>query len=952
MTIRRWVSGLAASCACAVAVVAVAESLPNDERVLTGTLKNGVTWKFRAHDNPPDKMALLVHVRTGSLNEAEAQRGLAHFIEHMCFNGTEHYPPGTLIKYFESIGMEFGADLNAYTSFDETVYMLFLPDTKTDSVDKGLMTLSDYVFRASLIGEEIDKERGVVLAEWRSGQGAQQRVQDEEFRQVYAGTRFGERLPIGLPEVIEKAPHEEFVKYYQTWYRPEHMTVIVVGDTTVDNVKPALEKWFGEHEARVPASAQQKAGFKPFAAERAFVITDPELGGSSVELTAIEPGRPPVTTVEEARVRMIENVGTWILNRRLDERVQKGEATYNRASAWIGDFFHDGVMLGAQARGEAKDWAAMLDEVVVEVVRARTHGFTERELQLARKEILADAQRAVETEPTRNARSIMFQIARAVNDLEPLLSAKQDLEITEKLLPTIKLEEVNAAFKDHFSDKNFAYIVNMPEKEGNKIPTTDEVLAAARSAMGKKPDALQESAAPTELLAELPKPGAIAESSVDEDLKIASVWLANNVRAHHRFMDYKKDTVLVSIMLAGGRIEEKSESLGLTEVVEHALRSQPATSRLTSTNVRDLMTGVNINVSAGAGEDGFFFTISGSPKDLEKGLQLAYALLTDGKIEDSAIAVWKKNDERRRAMLTAMPEFKAFEAMAEEVYGGDPRFKPMLPKERVDAITAADAQAWYDRIRASAPIEVAVVGQIEYDAAMELIRKYVGALPKRERRAESLDSLRKVSRSTGPLVRNVTVDTMTPKAMAVTGFIGCHERDVYDLRALEIASHILSSRLIESIREKMSLVYSLRAGNRPSSGYEDAGMFATMAPCDPAKVRQVIEEVQKIYTAFSADGPTEEELVNAKKQIANNLDEELREPSYWLDVLRNLDYHGLKLEDEKAEPTAYEAYTAEDVVKVFRKYRTPQRSFEVTAVPSGKDTSDPEAQKATEKSPS
>ncbi|MCB9850314.1 MAG: insulinase family protein [Phycisphaerales bacterium] len=953
MVVRRSAGVLAASLVWAIVIgSAAAEPLPQDNRIISGTLPNGVTWMYRQHDNPPDKLALMVHVRTGSLNETDAQRGLAHFMEHMCFNGTEHYAPGTLIKYFESIGMEFGADLNAFTSFDQTVYMLFLPDTAEEEVDKGVMTLSDYVFRALLLPEEIDKERGVVLAEWRTGRGAQQRILDQELSQVFAGTRFAERLPIGLPEVIEHAPYDEFKKYYKTWYRPENITVMAVGDAPIEKVKPAFDKWFGEYKADTTAGEAQKAGFKPFTEDRAFVITDPELGDCTVDLTAIEPGRPPVTTVEQARTELVESVAAWIVNRRLDERVQNGEAAYQNAGVRMDDFFHDGFLVNGSASGESKDWSKMLDELVVEIVRAREHGFTERELQLARKEILSDAQRRVETEPTRNARGILFGIMSAVNDRVPISSAAQDLELNEKLLPTLQLAEISESFGKHYSDKSFAFTVTMPEKEGIKIPAPEEVLTVAKAALSRRTEAPKENAAPTTLLESEPVAGNVMESATDDDIQVTSAWLDNGVRVHHRYMDYKKDTVLVSILLAGGQIEETEPTLGLTEVAATALRAQPATSRLTSTNVRDIMTGVNIGVSAGASDDTVDFRISGSPNDLEKGLELAHALLTDGKIEESFVKNWKLQQEQQRAMLEKMPRFKAFEALAEVFYGGDVRRRPLLAPERVEAITTNDVQKWYDRIRATAPIEVAVVGDVDKDTAMKLVSKYIGSLPKRDRSASRLDPLRKITRPKGPMVRNVVVDTVTPQAMTLAGFVGCEEKAVFDVRGLELAAHILSSRLIETIRENMSLVYSLRAMSRPSDAYNDSGMFGTWAPCAPEKAEQVVDEVHKIYKEFAEKGPTEEELTNAKKQIENDLDEEFREPSYWLVTLRDIDYHGRSLADEKAEPTAYQPYTVDDIVKIFRKYYTPERSFKVTAVPAPEGSKDAGSQKSEENPPS
>src|SRR5215471_11785302 len=420
----------------------LAQMLPQDSRNLSGKLENGVTWIYREHNNPPGKMALMMHVRTGSLNETDAQKGLAHFIEHMSFNGSEHYPPGKLIPYFESIGMQFGADLNAFTSFDETAYMLFTPDPSTNQIDKALTVLSDYAFRDSMIVEEIDKERGVVLEESRTGKGAAQRIRDKLWPELFAGSRFATRLPIGDDKILATAKKEEFLDYYNTWYRPSNVTVVLVGDAKPEPIIPLIKKWFGEGKASAPARKEMHPEFKPFKEPRAIVVTDPEMAYCQVEMMNIRPGRPPTTTVPEWRTNEVEALGGWIMGRRFDDRVKKGTASYRYAYASVSDFFHDGLLITGSANGEAKEWSRMLDEMIVETSRAREFGFTERELALAKKEFLSNAERAVRTEPTENARGLINQIVASVNSREPLLSAKQELDLTQKLLPGISLAEV------------------------------------------------------------------------------------------------------------------------------------------------------------------------------------------------------------------------------------------------------------------------------------------------------------------------------------------------------------------------------------------------------------------------------------------------------------------------------------------------------------------------------
>ncbi len=908
-----------------------AKDLPHDTRILTGKLDNGVTWMYRQHDNPPGKMALMMRVGTGSLNESDAQKGLAHFMEHMCFNGSEHFPPGKLIPYFESIGMQFGADLNAFTSFDETAYMLFTPDTKAEQIDKALMVMSDYAFHVTLPVEEIDKERGVVLEEARSGKSAAQRIRDKLWPELFSGSRFAARLPIGDEKIISTAQRATFLDYYQTYYRPENITVVLVGDSKPDDLIPLIKKWFGEFKSTAPARPEKGPEFKPFTSERAIVVTDPEMAYCQIQMLNIRPGRPPTTTVERARTDLIEALGGWIIGRRFDDRVKKGLASYRGAGAGVEDFFHDAVLVAGYATGEAKDWSKMLDEMETEIVRAREFGFTERELDLAKKNLLADAERAVRTESTRNAREIINEIISSVNDRTPVLSAQQNLELYQELFPTIQISEVSGTFKEEYTPGTFAYVVTTSGKDGSVVPSREEVAKVADAALARKVEPIKEDAAANSLLASEPKPGKAVESTVDSDLGITSAWLENGVRVHHRFMDYKKDSILISISLAGGEIEETAENRGVTEVASLAL-NEAATHRLPSSAIRDLMTGKNISVSGGGAGDTFVIHVTGSPKDLEAGLQEAYALLTDGIVEETAFNNWKLSTLQNIEQQETKPQFKAIEAREELLSGGDPRRKA-LTKANVEALSVAKAQAWLERLSATAPIEVAIVGDMKLDAVMPLIEKYLGSLPKRNRSADNLQKLRLLHRLPGPLSRHVEVSTVTPQAIAIAGFASSDGRNTADSRALALAANILTSKLIKRVREDLSLVYSISANNTPAWIYQDGGRFGSGAPCDPSNASKVVDEIMKMFKEFAAAGPTDEELANGKKQIANHLDESMREPSYWWGILSSYDLQGHNLEEEKRVKEAFAALTKEQVQQVFQKYFTPTRTYEVIAVP-------------------
>jgi len=908
------------------------EKLPSDPRILTGELDNGVSWMYRQHDVPPGKMAIMIHVDAGSLNEAEEQRGLAHFMEHMMFNGTENFPPGELIPYFESLGMEFGADANAFTGFDQTAYMLFTPDTEMEQIDKALLVLSDYAFRALLLEEEIDQERGVILEELRAHLNVEQRLRDKLWPQLFAGSRLAERMPIGLEKVIKGADRDTFVDFYKTWYRPARVTVLLVGDAAPEPIIPMIEKHFGSYHAPVPDGRERGPELVLSREQRAIVVTDPELEACEAQMMWLRPGRGPITTVSGLRTELVEVIASWIMDRRYSERVKKGEASYFSAGAGVGRFFDEALIVSASAEGEPGDWIKILEEMIIEVSRAREHGFTERELELACTDITSDAERDVRTEKTRNAQSFLMEILDCVNDGEPVLSAQQACDLIQKLLPEIELSEVNAVFTEQFTPGAFAYVLTLPEKEGVKVPSTDDVIATARAALVRKTEPPRQEKQALALLAALPKPGLLVESSVDEDLAVTSGWLANGVRLHHRFNDYKKDTVLLSICLAGGSLEETAENAGITDVASLAFRQQ-ATKRLSSTEITDLMTGKNISVKASSLPDAFMVTVTGSPQDLESGLQLAHALLTEGKIEDSVFNVWKQTMMQQLKYLEKVPEYRASIAMIDVLTQGDQRLMP-TSLEKVGKQSLEKAQAWLEKLCSTAPIEVAVVGEMTLEEVLPLVERYIGSLPDRARNLKNADELRRIGGEKGPWSRRVAVETITPKGMVLFGFLGCDGRNVRHRRGLSIVQQTLSSRLNKRIREEAQLVYSIDAQFQPIYAFDDFSLFLTGAPCDPEKVDQVVDEAKIIFEAFAKSGPTEEELANALKQTLNNLDVQMKEPSYWWSVLQQLDQHGTSLDSQKNVEKYYESFGIEELTGIFRKYFEPERLFSVIAEPA------------------
>ena len=906
------------------------EKLPADPALVTGTLPNGLAYIIRQHKNPESRVGIWLHVASGSLNETEAQRGLAHYLEHMAFNGTANFPPGSVVPFFQSLGMAFGRDQNAFTSFDQTTYTLTLPGGGRELVEKGMLYMADIAVRMSLEPLEIDSERQVILEEKRARLGTRQRVQDQIYERLAPESTIGRRLPIGIEQTIKSVTRPDFQDYYSRWYVPSNMTLIVVGDTDPAMVADVIAQQFGGGPT-VPKPAPRAAGVKPTIGPRAVVVTDPELTRADVSILRLEPPRGPVTTVGQERRQLVERIGMWAFDRRTSAEIAAGRASFLESDASVQEWPGTMRMISLEASGLPGTWRTMLKDLGIALQRARLHGFTEREVQDARVALLADAEEGVRREATRPAREVLRQLNGDVTRGSRPMSAAQKLGLLQRLLPGITAREVSDAFAAAFDPSRAMFIAELPASD--EVPKEAQFLALGRTAVAVKPGKPVDVTRATTLLAAVPRGGVVAESLLHTASGVTSMWLDNGVRVHHRHMDQRKNEASIAITLAAGPIQETAANRGITEA---ALRAwdRPATSRLSSTQIRDLMTGAKVRVRGGATGDTVTLTVSGDAAELERGLQLAYLLLTDPLIEPPALEQWRDAEVQRINQRKSQPMQVLVDTTAAAIYPpGEVRAKS-LTAEQVRAITHPAAQAWLRRLITDAPIEVAVVGDVDRDTATRLAAKYLGALPARPRISDkTLADLRAIRRSQGPISIAESIEVLTPQAGVLAGFFGADLRDVRDTRLLNVASRVLTTRMTKSIREERQLVYSIGASSEPAVVYPGFGLFVAMAPTDPGKAPALATAIEEMFADFAKDGPTPDELVVAKKQMANFLDETLKTPNFWLSRLSALDYRALGLDDLLDAPAQYQRFTAQEIQEAFARYGRPDARFRFIITP-------------------
>lgn len=933
---------LALSLLAGTAAVRADDKLPTDPALVTGTLPSGVKYIIRKHANPPGRAAVWMHVSSGSLNETDRQRGAAHYLEHMAFNGSTNFPPGTVVKFFEDLGLTFGRHQNAFTSFDQTTYQLALPDNKPENLTKALTFMSDVAFGLLLDPKEIDQERQIILEEKRSRLSPQQRVQDIVLKRIAPGSLIGDRLPIGTEETLLALTRDDFKDYWTKYYTAGNITVTVVADMDEKEALKLVTDKFGAVEAK-PAPADADPRVTPTAADSAIVVTDPELKRAEISFNRIGKPKPPTTTVAGYRDDLVDLIGTWALNQRLAKKLEQGGVSFINASVEDSTLFRAARWTGASVTAEPSKWAAAFKELAVEVQRGRLHGFSEDEIARARTELLSNAETSAKREGTLPAQAVLRQINTQIADGEPIMSPSQNLEILKGLLPSITAKEVSERFTTNFNTDALVFVAELPES--GSTPSEPEFQKFAREALNVKPEKEAQVAAVTSLMSKLPEAGKAADVSTHEASAVTSAWLPSGAVVHHRFMDIQKDTVTVTISLAAGAIDETAANRGVSEAAAIAW-GRSATQNLSSTQIREFMTGKKINVGGGAGADSMTISVSGSPADLETGLQLAHLLLTQPKVESAAFEQWKTSQLQAIATRGTQPQGVLSETIPDTIFPqGEVRTRP-LTEAQVKALTLAQAQARIDQVIKTAPIEISVVGDIKADVAMPLIERYLGSLPKRDKiSSATLDDKRKLVRPSGPMNVEKRLATKTPMAVVLSGFYGVDGEDLTNVRLMNLASRVLSTRMNKAIREEKQLVYSIGAGSQPATTWPGFGVFQAAAPTQPEKAAALAAEINAIYDEFAKSGPTAEELETAKKQVYNTFDEGVREPGFWTSQLAGMTYRNRKLDDIMSTKAAYEPLTAEQVQSAFKKFAAPENRMTFTVLPEAKPEAKTESPK-------
>ncbi|WP_051197423.1 M16 family metallopeptidase [Flavobacterium soli] len=898
--------------------------IPFDPSVKTGKLKNGLTYYIKKNAKPENKVDLRLVINAGSILETDEQQGLAHFMEHMCFNGTKRFPKNKLVDYLQSIGVKFGQHLNAYTSFDETVYFLPIPSDDPEKLENGFNIIEDWAFNAVLTPEEVDKERGVVLEEYRLGLGASKRMMGRYMPKMMYKSHYADRLPIGKKEILENFKYDKLTSFYKDWYRPNLMSVIVVGDIDVAEMEKKINDHFGKYQN--PKNEKPRKVYDVPNHKETFVAveSDKEASGTQVQLIYKDYNEPKKTvTVADYRADLVEGIFTTMLNNRLDELTNSPTPPFT-----FGYSYHGGTWARTK---EAYQSFAMTQEdkqldalkvLVTENERAKKYGFTQSELDRAKSDYLAQYEKAYNDRDKSNSEMFVGEYQSHFLEGTPAPGIAWEFEAVKQMLPKIELKDVAGFVKEYVKDDNRVVIITGPEKDGLKKVTEQEVLNTLKvNSDDVKP--YEETALASSLLRKEVQPGKVVKKEFNANIGATTLTLSNGVKVTYKKTDFKNDEILMEGISFGGTNLYSNEEAKKTQFANGAL-TEAGFSGLKLNDINKFMAGKIASASPYIGNTTEGFRGNATPKDLEYLFQTVHAYFTDLNLDKEAFEGYKQKQSAFFKNLSSQPN--VFFQM--EFYGflmkDNPRFFGMFPDDKAWETTDYELayNKYKERFANAGDFEFFFVGNVDDKAIEEFSAKYLASLPANDKKEKAVDLGYRMLKGEHKKIVNKGTD---PKSSVTIMFYGDAEYSAKEALAMQALGEVLTIKLIEELRENESGVYGVSARGSMNKIPNGSYSFNIGFPCGPENAEKLtasaLRELQKIID----NGPVEGDVVKFKEAELLDYKKDIKENRTWLSNFSKAYTNGTSAEDILKFEEKVNAITAKDIQAVAKKYLTKDK---------------------------
>ncbi len=912
-----------------------ASDLSPDPQVAYGVLPNGFRYVLMKNREPNHRVSMHLDVQVGSLNESDAQQGVAHFLEHMQFNGSKHFKPDELVKYFQTIGMQFGPDANARTGFSATVYDVLLPLGDKRHLADGMRVMRDYADGALLRQRQIDFERGVILSEKRSRDSAGYRTFESSFKFEFPGSLVSRRLPIGKESVIRTVDSRKMRAFYRDWYRPEKMILVLVGDFDPGQAATLIGQYFSSLRDRAAALPAPGIGPIHHRGDKAFYHYEPDAGSTSVSIEVVRKIAKIPDSAAHRKETLLRDMADQMLQHRLSEMARKPGAPFTSARIHSGRFLQEIEFAEISANCLPGNWRTCLESLEQNLRGALAHGFSPQELERVKKERLARLANAVKQAPTRESQRLASQIIGCLNGNQVFLSPAQERQLLAPFIDSVTLADVKGALQRSWAAPHRLFLVTGNTTIGGGSAEAEKKILAAVSDSRKMKAVL-----PLGLRAvhfpylETPAGSGKIDHREDlTDLGIVQIDFANGVRLNLKRTDFQTGKFHAVLSFGYGRSCEPADRPGLSVLTE-ALMEESALGGLTREELDRALAGKDTRLTFHVREDHFAFEGQGPSQEFPLMFQLLYAHLTDPAFRAEAYRLVMSRMEQRYQRLAHDTDGAMRLEGQRFLAHGDSRFG-LPPWKAFKNLGVSDVRAWMGPLLRRCRFEVSLVGDFPEREAVALASTYFGTLKKRSAPALP-DRPDHLGFPTGASL-TIPVATRIPKGLIVVAYPTADFWDIHRTRRLTVLGDIFSERLRETVREKLGASYSPFAYNRPSRAYRGYGLLQAFVYIDPKQSDTVMNEVLRIGEALAHGPISQDELRRSVKPIVTNIKDLRRTNAYWLNsVLVGCRRHPEQIQWSRSILSDYRSISLQEVAALARTYLVSGKAARIVVKPTAR----------------
>ena len=907
--------------------------LPNDPAVRTGKLDNGMTYYIRHNEQPAQRAEFYLATDVGAFQEEDHQDGLAHFLEHMCFNGTKNFPGKSLLDWLQSIGAEFGRNINASTGFEQTQYMLNnIPVIRESIIDSCLLVLHDYSHFVTCDPAEIDAERGVILEERRTRRDASWRMFEKSLPYYYGDTPYAKRTLIGGEEQLKTFAYESLTSFYETWCRPDLQAVIVVGDVDVDQVEAKIKSIFADIPA--PVNPKEKVLHKiPDNVEPIIgIITDPEATSSSIEVMwKSEPMPKEIMNTDIAfMMDIVKSYIRLIMRERFTDITSKPDAPFLGASFYISNLCNSCDATMGTVSFKEGDALNAFAAFMTELEKMKRFGFTDGEVQRAKDNIISSYERAVEAAPTRKNAEFVYPLLYNFYNNEPYMEPATELQLAQMLCNNINAAVLNQIAAQIITDNNLVVLYNGPEKEGLANPTEQEISAVLAAVKNAEIAANVEESINEPFISGELKGAKVKKAK--ETVYGATEWtLKNGMKVIVLPTQHKQDQVLFNLSFDGGKTLIATEDMPSFEDNIWALfQNNSGISKFSGTQVPKMLAGKNLSVTPYIGGTKHGISGSSTPKDLETALQLTYLYFADPRFDEDEYQTGIQQIKAILPNIANNPDFIFQNAMNKILYGGNPRVVELNEETLANADLATIERVYRELFKDAAGATLRIVGNVDPETIKPMIEKYIGSIAK-GKKASKVNKANNISIAKGIIDENVAIPMETPKSTVLQVYTAYMPIDTKTEVSLEIAKYVLDMIYTKTIREEEGGTYGVGVAMVGQRTPQERVIIQASFDTNPEQAPKLCELAIKGLKELAENGPDEEKFNMAIENFKKNIPESRISNSYWMSNLSQYYDYGIDYDKEYEE--AVNSVTPADVKAVLQAVLAQNNFIEITSAP-------------------